>query len=492
MYYPTSDDIAMLNQSSKTVYIWVNMLNLNFQLVDTIEGKIIEDSFSFDSTSDVRRTYNVTFHVTDSSFAIGIDKKIWMDKYLEIYIGVKNIRTNEIHKYPMGIYAMEDANTNYSVDSSTLSLSCSDLVTMLNGTVNGQLRIKTIITEGANIRSSMIDTITNLGGFSKYRISAMDKTVPYDLEFAAGATIWEIISKLRDLYAGWETFFDTDGTFVCQPIPTCENDPVIFSSYQLSPLVISESVNSSLKDVKNVTRVYGKCLDSSYYTESVTGSGSSYNLTFTVDPSPSTGTTIAFKCNVNNASGFTIIFGGTTYTVVDDDDKPIVSNVLQANSSYVFRYRSGKFYYQGQWQIIGITKEVLTQPTQVEIEADYIKENCRNIKYVVNPDSPYAIERIGERLNVCSSGDFDKIYSEPLALQRSEYENWLRTRMVDTVTLEMMLVPWLNMNEKIEHTMKQRKETYQFITKKMSGSASKWTMSLEISRFFPLYPFITT
>ncbi|MDD3267230.1 MAG: DUF5048 domain-containing protein [Burkholderiales bacterium] len=468
------------------------MLNLNFQLVDNIEGKVIDDSFSFDSTSDIRRTYNVTFHVTDSSFAIGIDKKIWMDKYLEIYVGVLNVRTNEIYKYPMGIYAMEDSNSNYSTDTSTLSLSCSDLVTMLNGTVSGQLRIKTVIAEGANIRSAMIDTITNLGGFSRYRISDMDKTVPYDLEFTAGASVWEIISKIRDLYAGWETFFDTDGTFVCQPIPTCENDPVIFASSQLSPLVISEAVNSSLKDVKNVTRVYGKCLDTDYYTDTVSGTGSSYTLTFTAPPSPSTGTTIAFKCNANNSSGFTIIFGGTTYSVVDDNEKSISADVLQTNSSYVFRYRSGKFYYQGQWQIIGIAKEVLTQPTQAQIEADYIKENCRNIKYIVNPDSPYAIERIGERLNVCSGGDFDKISSEPLALQRSEYENWLKTRMVDTVTLEMTLVPWLNMNEKIEYTLKQKKETYQFITKKMSGSVSKWTMSLEISRFFPIYPFITT
>ena len=37
--------------------------------------------------------------------------------------------------------------------------------------------------------------------------------IPYDLEFDKGVTLWDVLIKIRDLYPGYEMFFDKDGIF---------------------------------------------------------------------------------------------------------------------------------------------------------------------------------------------------------------------------------------------------------------------------------------
>lgn len=115
-----------------------------------------------------------------------------------------------------------------------------------DGTRNGYVRgLTTKIEEGSSIRGALISLITQEAGFKKYRIDTYHRSVPdgyketiaefdeipYDMEFDVNTSIWEKVVEIRDLYPGWEAFFDVDGTFVFQGIPTCEFDePVITAS----------------------------------------------------------------------------------------------------------------------------------------------------------------------------------------------------------------------------------------------------------------------
>ena len=110
--------------------------------------------------------------------------------------------------------------------------------------------------------------------------------------------------------------------------------------------------------------------------------------------------------------------------------------------------------------------------------------------YVVNPDSPFCREYIGERMQVLSSGDCEKIDSDEKAIERAEFENWQSARLSYSLTLNTIFVPFIYGNEKIGYTLKSTGEYKEWIIKSVSGSWMSGTMSISLAEFYPLYPFI--
>lgn len=65
-------------------------------------------------------------------------------------------------------------------------------------------------------------------------------------------------------------FFDTDGAFVCKKVATVDTDPVVLSNDVLQRLYVSETDNGVLSSIRNVSKVWGKCLDADYFSEDCT------------------------------------------------------------------------------------------------------------------------------------------------------------------------------------------------------------------------------
>lgn len=78
-YIVTQQDIELLMQSSKTLFYKLELLDEKYNVVDLIEGNLISDNISITSESDVRRTYNCELLVTDSTFVLSRNSKIWFD-----------------------------------------------------------------------------------------------------------------------------------------------------------------------------------------------------------------------------------------------------------------------------------------------------------------------------------------------------------------------------------------------------------------------------
>ena len=83
-------------QSIQSRFIKIELLNYQFQTVDSIEGKCTSGSISIDANSDIRRTGNVTLTIDDSSFKVEAGGKIWLDKYLRVWIGNYDILEDNI------------------------------------------------------------------------------------------------------------------------------------------------------------------------------------------------------------------------------------------------------------------------------------------------------------------------------------------------------------------------------------------------------------
>lgn len=261
-YLPTQEDIRLLKQKALNFHISFDLLNNNFQTIDVLQGGIISGTYTIDGNSDIRRTLDVVFHVKNKTYYVNETSKIWIDKMVRVKYGIENLRTKEIHWYPMGIFIFTDYNFQYDSTNNSLSLSCVDLMAKFTGLRGGSLtNFETLIPAGSNIREALISTVTQLGWVKKYIIEEnkdpAHRTVPYDLNFPVGTTLYEVIEKLTGLYNPVEFYFDED-IFVAKEIAVTTNDPIMFDNSILGDLIISENSSGTFNDVKNCIEVFGK------------------------------------------------------------------------------------------------------------------------------------------------------------------------------------------------------------------------------------------
>lgn len=372
----TQQDIDIIKQSQKNIYVKINLLNNNKKIVDSLEGVATSASLQIDAESSMRRTTNVSFFVKNKNYLTDADSRIWLDKLVALYVGYLHQRSKKIIWYKLGTFVFNTTNFIYSASDKSVSISCNDLMCNLTGDRKGKINASSVtIPVGSDIRDSIVSVITQNGGVVNYLIEDINKTVPYNLEFGSGVTVYSVIDKLINLYPAWEKFFDVDGVFITRPIPTCDNDTNIVDETFFDGIVVDEKCDINLNEVKNVVTVWGK-------------------------------------------DGL--------------------------NSTW--------------------------------------KDN--------NPDSPYYVGKIGEFEEILSGDEYDDIDTQDLCDQRAAYEGWKRTRLNDGYTIQMLTVPWFPVNRKFAYKSKMTGKIHDYIAKNISMDLISGLMTMQMSRFYPLYPSI--
>ena len=261
---PTQTDYDLVQMNTRNAKIKVELLNFNFQTISSLEGKTTSGSIEVDANSDIRRTCNLSLVAKDiDENMISEGGELWLDKYIKIYQGIDNPRdNNKTVWWNMGIFLINNPNTVYSAADHTISFEGLDLMAKLTGRRNGQLpAVATLVPAGSKIADVVKKTITQLGGFYNYIIEDEGLEVPYDIKMDMGATIYDLLAELRDLYSNWEMFFDVDGVFHWQKIPNGEKEAVVVNFNEIQPLIISDNVDIDFENVKNNIIVYGRLLD---------------------------------------------------------------------------------------------------------------------------------------------------------------------------------------------------------------------------------------
>lgn len=471
------DDYNILSQQIITKYIKLEILNFQYNVVDEISGNLTAMSVNIDSESDLRRSCNLTFVVTDASFDVKAGNRIWLDKFCRPWVGYENIYTGKIQWYNQGIYLINAPSWRYNATTHELSLAGLDLASKLTGLRNGELEgIPTKIPAGSSVREAMIAAI-ELAGFTKYTISECKDVdgniiaVPNDIEIAQGGTVWNIVTQLRDILPRYETFFDVDGVFIYQPIPTGSGDPVIIDDTIWPNLLIDESINNDFESVKNYIEVYGRTLDPSYFSTNTTYSGSTLSLTVADYPTALTDNTIVgfttpSTGDISATGGISLKMNSLTASVLYEygTNNPVTD--LDNETYYVAYYNQG-WYLMGHQQPVGIA-------------------------YDDNPDSPFYVNgSIGRIRHVLYGGEYENITSDKLALERAKYELWKSTRLQDSITLTSIPNPWLDVNVLISHAIrgKSQENAAQYIIKSISTDYGiEGTQSINAITYYPLYP----
>ena len=283
-----AEDYNVLKQQYIKKYIRLELLDFQYNIVDELSGNMTKCSINVDSNSDLRRSCDLGFVVTTSTFDIKAGSKLWLDKFCRPYVGYENMRTGEIQWYNQGIYLVNNPQWSYNASTNEISMQALDLMSKLTGLRNGNLEgIPTKIAKDENVREAIIKTI-ELGGFTKYiceECKTNDGTivpVPYDIEIDVGGTIYDILTGLRDIMPNYQIYFDINGVFHYEPIPLAYDDPVLLDDDLFSNVLISENINTDFESVKNYVEVLGHTWDVDYYSpsESTTVSGGTITPTF--------------------------------------------------------------------------------------------------------------------------------------------------------------------------------------------------------------------
>lgn len=394
----TSQQYNVSNQTIRNLHIKINLLNYSYQTVDSLEGNVISGSINIEANADIRRTCQIDLVVTNNTFNVQSGGRIWLDKYLQIYTGIDDIHSGETVWFNQGIYLINQPSYTYDAESNILSFEGVDLMAKMTGARNGYLTGDTyIIPQGSDIRGSVIAAL-QMGNFYKYVINAPTIGVPYEMRFDQGSTIYNILDGLRNIYPNYQIYFDVDGVFHFEPIPTGANENVIIDDSTWTNNVISEQIDVDFQSVKNSIEVYGKAHDVQYYSDTTTSSGSVLSIAISGLTSLSAYTMIGFTTSDAISGNIQINVNSFGAKNLVDSTGAFITSLL-VNTYYVAVYQSNN-----TWLFMG----------GQQAYAQY-QDN--------NPDSPFYIEEaqhsatktevIGSTISM-KIGDFEYLPGETI------------------------------------------------------------------------------
>ena len=82
----------------------------------------------------------------------------------------------------------------------------------------------------------------------------------------------------------------------------------------------------------------------------------------------------------------------------------------------------------------------------------------------------------------------ENIYSDSLCEQRAKYEIYKGAWLTDTISVSLVDIPFLTVNQKISYKPNEENTEIEYITKSISRDISSGTMNLELVRFSEEYP----
>lgn len=526
---------APMLQPYRDIRVRIIVMDYNYSILDELSGIAENISLSNDSESDIRRTANMDIILDSGYTKTGVLNSMyfeagngyWFDKYISIEIGVKDNHNNDIVYYPQGTYLINEPSVTYDAVTNSLSFSAVDLMAKLTGLRAGNLQgVEHQIPVGAIITDVMRDILQEQGFYKCVLNTPETPYVPYDIKISSEGTTYELLTQLRDINPNWEIFFDVDGTFVFQKIPSGQIDgnpnyspTTMASDKDWDKLLINYQISTSFEDVKNYVEVYGKTIEP-------TAIGTSSML------SPSI---VQVQSNDVSLRDDTISF--VLFTLGDTSQDPVkldseimyvhfvgkdefqvrdfcVPTIKYTNMAYILRVGKGAmrycgyqqpmaiawednpnspFYvgdnnYQTSYDLITSTDDVIVSDQNLEISVNKMGEY---LDYQTPTDELVVTSNLFSNMvrHVCVGGEYDNIYSNQLAVERAKYELYQRCRLHDTITIECVPIYYLDTNQMISITLPNEDELSYWLVKSINTDFStSGTQSITAMKYYAEYP----
>ena len=205
--------------------------------------------------------------------------------------------------------------------------------------------------------------------------------------------------------------------------------------------------------------------------------------------------------NINNL--------GVVHIYDENTETYLSAGRMAENTTYVFKIQMKynlqtssdelRCYLLGQWQphaicvltdgTVGDDYTTTSGKTVKRYSKEFFQEvyNCETVGFTVIPDSPFTIQKLGERLAVFNGGEFDNIQSDSLAMARAEWELFKCARLTDNVSITVKYMPYMDVNIKVQYQGYNDDEPQTFICKSITHDFQNGTSSLTLMKWYPLY-----
>lgn len=257
---------SSLRQPIRNLETTIQILGEKDEIIDTITGKVIRGTISYDGTSLIRRTGSLTM-VVDPAYMPSPDSVLWFNKKFRVYQGVVDLSQypHEAINFLLGTFWLDEHTLDYNTEERTITLQLSDKMTRWDGV---GLETKLKIAEKEQIPAvTAIKTLVESWGetdFGYIEEPVDGQLVPYDYEKQPGTAVMDIIEDLRDMYKTYICGYDVLGRFEIRrvdfqresdlPEPKWEFDA---TRNDRADLTLSFSETYNLKDLKNRIMVVG-------------------------------------------------------------------------------------------------------------------------------------------------------------------------------------------------------------------------------------------
>lgn len=531
-YIITEDDKLLIQQESLKFKYKLFIVDDNKNVLDEIQGIRSIGSYSIDSESEIRRTTGFTLLLDDCyQDTMSVEKKLfsWIGYNFQMKIGIYSLRLGDYKWYDCGYYLITEANTIYNATDNSLTLNLADWYANLNGTRNGQIggapiiKIPNIDEEGnpvsikavtetvfineTNYKDYIIDDIGEFYGMPQNNVDYLEyrhtyplwNQLPYDLEYEVGCYIATIFDEIKNLYPNCQMYFDIFGNFCFNLIPSCEYDPILIDDEFIQSILVAdntEEVQYDINAIKNVTEVFGQTYEIDRYATTVTTSSDTYILELEDYDDYHYGDMIAFIPDINNVENMKISINSLSSIPVyyEFTTDFVDADTLKAGETYVLKIKTigtdFVAYYLGQYQPHAIC--VLTDDENDNFYTKkYFSEryNCheKNIVLRVEKNSPFTVQKLGIIWDEKTGKEFDNILSDSVAVENAIYYNRKSSSIYDTVTITTKMIPFLDVNEKIEYRKQQEENSNYYVIKSIDNNMESYTSQITMYRFYPLY-----
>ena len=490
-------DMELVLQKNKQISMKVELLDIKQAVVSQIQGTLTQYNYTNSAESDIRRICSMTLYMPKVDETIAEIESIWSNNMVYLYYGIWDGEAGDYRWFKLGTFLVSQGGYRYDAEAQELSLSLVDKMAALTSECGNAYGTDVQVWVDSNLKNAIEATVLRNALYpGTVNVCDFPGPVPNTLEYSAGSYPYDQLSEMVALYPYHEHFYDKDGVYTVRKVPIATNEPVAISSSDMHAIIISDSGTQKRTDIHNVSEVWGKQITATCTASDCDGQTQigQYTLTvyngFVLEDGAMIGLTPDIICSDAQTIKILSKDSYVIYTEAGDGTlTAITAGAMKDNTHYVVRYMEEKFIFQGETDIHAICMEFNEVPSEETLALYKLEWDCENIQYVINPNSPFAVDRIGAWKAVYKDGEYANIPTTQLALERASFENWKTTRLKDSVTLKCLFVPWLEVNQKIEYTSIVSGVTRQYLVQTINTSDGQ-TMDLTVTRFYPYYPWL--